>query len=45
MWDNYLKNFDVFDYSSVKKNANEFNKKVIKFWNDFFEDVKKSLNN
>jgi len=39
MFDNWLKNFDVLDYKTVKNNFVEYNLKVKKFWTDFFEDV------
>jgi hypothetical protein len=39
MWGNWLNNFDPFDYEQVKKSANDYNKKIVKFWKDAFADV------
>ena len=40
MFGNFFEDWkDPFDYQTVKKNVLSFNKKVTKFWSDFFKDV------
>lgn len=39
MFNEWWKQFDPFDYQSVKSNINKFNQKVINFWKDFYNDV------
>jgi len=40
MFGNFFEDWkDPFDYETVKKNAVTFNKKVIKFWSDFYKDI------
>ena len=40
MWNNLMSSLDdMFDYAKVKKQVESYNKKVVKFWNDFFKDL------
>lgn len=40
MWGNFLSGLDdMFDYGKVKKQVEDYNKKVIKFWKDFYKDL------
>ena len=40
MFGNFFEDWkDPFDYKTIKNNMLSFNKKVTKFWSDFFKDV------
>jgi hypothetical protein len=43
MFNNWMKDFDPLNYETVKKNIQDFNDKVFKFWRDFYNDVCKNI--
>ena len=42
MWDNWIKGVeDIFSYQNFKKEVQKWNKIVVKFWNDAYNDFLK----
>lgn len=40
MFDNWMKSVeDLFDYGKIKKQVEDNNKRVIKFWKDWYQDL------
>lgn len=40
MWDNWFKNVDdLYTYKYWKEEVKKYNKRVVKFWKDFYADV------
>ena len=39
MFNNWMKDFDPFNYNNLKKSIQDTNNKVIKFWRDFYNDI------